>query len=119
MRMPEESSSSEVLLETFGEYHLAALKAVPLATGLVAESGGKQGNLRTALTARQGAADLGCRLFRPVELGGRDPRPRNLLRDDRGASHLPPPPVPGMGGEGACPTDRLLRIDQRGPSRPV
>ena len=56
MRMPSEESSSEVLLETLGEYHLAALGAEPQAAGLVADFTARQQALRDALAARQGAA---------------------------------------------------------------
>lgn len=56
MRMPSEDSSSEVLLESLGEYHLAALGAEPQAASLVPDFTARQQALRDALSARQGAS---------------------------------------------------------------
>ena len=51
MRMPSEDSSSEVLLESLGEYHLAALGAEPQAASLRPDFAARQGAARAAMGA--------------------------------------------------------------------
>jgi hypothetical protein len=55
MQMPSEGTSSEVLLDSYGEYHLAALGAEPRAASLRADFAARQQALRDALAARQAA----------------------------------------------------------------
>lgn len=53
--MPKEGASSETLLDSYGEYHLAALGAEPRAEHIAAEFGNRQRSLRRALEARLAA----------------------------------------------------------------
>jgi hypothetical protein len=55
MEMPQPTSSTETHLDTYGEFHLSALKAEPEAATIATELEACQTTLRTALTARKGA----------------------------------------------------------------
>jgi hypothetical protein len=55
MEMPQMNSSTETHLDTFGEFHLSALKAEPEAADIATEFEGTQTTLRTTFDARKDA----------------------------------------------------------------